>query len=178
MYVSRSPPPRRVLAAPTAIDLHHRIGGEAPAWIGRAQLDGAAGRGAAGKSGVVPGGNASKICLRLLTHRMRLPFSLADASAGSSRAAKMAIIAITISNSISVKPRQCRRADPVETEFFAFMLHYTTLGTKAPAGPGSNLTARPRPALTQLNRPPRATPTRGAKPAADQQAAAGQPESN
>src|SRR6266545_633280 len=49
------------------------------------------------------------ICRRLLRHLMRLPFSLAAASAGNSSPARMAMIAITTSNSISVKPRVLRK---------------------------------------------------------------------
>jgi hypothetical protein len=41
----------------------------------------------------------------LLRQAARLPFSLAEASAGSSRAAKMAMMAITTNNSIRVNPR-------------------------------------------------------------------------
>src|SRR6266550_4546765 len=48
----------------------------------------------------------SKNCLRLLIHCTRFPFSLALASAGRSIAAKIAMMAITTSNSINVKP--CR----------------------------------------------------------------------
>src|SRR5262245_58590268 len=43
------------------------------------------------------------ICFRLFTHEMRLAFSLAIESAGNSIAARMAMIAITTSNSIKVK---------------------------------------------------------------------------
>ena len=41
----------------------------------------------------------------LLLHAARLPFSFADASAGSSSAARIAMMAITTSNSIKVKAR-------------------------------------------------------------------------
>src|SRR4051794_23448378 len=47
------------------------------------------------------------ICRRLLRHCVRLAFSLAFDSAGKSMAARMAIIAITTSNSISVNPAGC-----------------------------------------------------------------------
>src|SRR3954470_16320186 len=40
----------------------------------------------------------------LFLHAVRLAFSLADASTGSNNAARMAMIAMTTSNSISVKP--------------------------------------------------------------------------
>src|SRR5207249_7044560 len=42
-------------------------------------------------------------CLRLLTQAMRLAFALLAANAGRSRAARIAMIAITTNNSISVK---------------------------------------------------------------------------
>src|SRR5262245_53970256 len=42
------------------------------------------------------------ICFRLLTQLMRRPFSLALARAGRSKPARMAIMAITTNNSISV----------------------------------------------------------------------------
>src|SRR5882724_4955376 len=44
------------------------------------------------------------ICLLLLTQAMALAFSLARASAGSSSDARMAIMAMTTSSSIKVKP--------------------------------------------------------------------------
>src|SRR6185436_21192679 len=48
--------------------------------------------------------NASPICLLLLTHAIPFALPLALDSAGSSIAARIAMIAITTSNSISVKP--------------------------------------------------------------------------
>src|SRR5215471_5751884 len=48
--------------------------------------------------------NASPICLLLLTQAMPLAFSLALVSAGRSIAARIAMMAITTSNSIRVKP--------------------------------------------------------------------------
>src|SRR5678809_485170 len=48
--------------------------------------------------------NARPICLLLLTHAMPLALSLALDSAGSSIAARIAMIAITTSSSIRVKP--------------------------------------------------------------------------
>ena len=47
---------------------------------------------------------ASPHCLRLLVQEMRLARSLALASAGSSKAARIAMMAMTTSNSIKVKP--------------------------------------------------------------------------
>src|ERR1035437_8564778 len=44
------------------------------------------------------------ICLKLLRHWMRLAFSLAFARAGNNMAARMAIMAMTTSSSIRVKP--------------------------------------------------------------------------
>src|ERR1700753_3815136 len=44
-------------------------------------------------------------CFKLFMHWMRLAFSLAEASAGSSIAARMAMMAMTTSSSINVKPR-------------------------------------------------------------------------
>src|ERR1044071_5149629 len=46
--------------------------------------------------------NARPICLRLLRQAIRLPFSFALEIAGSNREARMAMMAITISNSIRV----------------------------------------------------------------------------
>ena len=46
--------------------------------------------------------NATLVCLKLFKQEMRLALALARASAGSRRPAKIAIIAITTSNSISV----------------------------------------------------------------------------
>src|SRR5208337_2318794 len=48
---------------------------------------------------------ASPICLRLLTHWMRLAASRADWTAGSNRAISTAMIAVTTRSSIRVKPR-------------------------------------------------------------------------
>ena len=45
-------------------------------------------------------------CLRLLTHWVRRAASRAACTAGSSRAISTAMIAITTSNSMSVKPRR------------------------------------------------------------------------
>src|ERR1017187_2791619 len=45
-------------------------------------------------------------CFSLLMHWMRLAASFARASAGSSNAARMAIMAMTTNNSMRVKPRQ------------------------------------------------------------------------
>src|SRR6266542_1208619 len=47
-------------------------------------------------------------CLRLLTQAMRLAFALLAAKAGRSRPARIAMIAITTSNSISVKANCAR----------------------------------------------------------------------
>ena len=47
--------------------------------------------------------NASPICFRLLTQEMLFALSLATFNAGSSIAARIAMIAITMSNSINVK---------------------------------------------------------------------------
>jgi hypothetical protein len=44
------------------------------------------------------------ICLKLARHWMRLALSLALDNAGNNRAARIAIIAMTTSNSINVKP--------------------------------------------------------------------------
>jgi hypothetical protein len=46
----------------------------------------------------------SASCLRLLVHWIRLPSALARPSAGNRSAARMAMIAMTTSNSINVKP--------------------------------------------------------------------------
>jgi len=43
------------------------------------------------------------ICLRLFTQAMRLAFSLAEARAGNSNAARIAMMAMTTSSSIRVK---------------------------------------------------------------------------
>src|SRR5688500_18738418 len=51
-------------------------------------------------------------CLRLETHLIFCAFSLALASAGSSMLARMAMIAMTTSNSIRVKPRRARGFSP------------------------------------------------------------------
>src|SRR6266480_6648223 len=62
------------------------------------------------------------ICRRLLRHLMRFPFSLAAARAGNSNPARMAMMAMTTSNSIKVKPR--RRGVPGGSAVFvpvAFM---------------------------------------------------------
>ena len=55
--------------------------------------------------------NAIPISRRLLMHCAPFPFFLAPESAGSKRAAKTAIIAMTTSNSTTVKP--CRRRNAV-----------------------------------------------------------------
>ena len=47
-------------------------------------------------------------CLTLLRQVMRLARSLALASAGNNKAARMAMIAMTTSSSMRVKPRSCR----------------------------------------------------------------------
>src|SRR5579862_2673850 len=47
---------------------------------------------------------AAVICLRLLTHARSLLFCLARPSAGNNNPARIAMIAMTTSNSISVKP--------------------------------------------------------------------------
>src|SRR5437016_253184 len=47
--------------------------------------------------------NASPTCFKLLTHAMRLALALAWASAGKSMPARIAMMAITTSNSIKVK---------------------------------------------------------------------------
>src|SRR5206468_1312150 len=47
---------------------------------------------------------------RLLTHEMRLLFSLADDKAGRSMAARIAMMAITTRSSIKVKPTPSRRS--------------------------------------------------------------------
>jgi hypothetical protein len=52
----------------------------------------------------------NETCRMLDLQPARLAFSLARAKAGRSRAARMAMIAITTNSSISVKPRQ-RAAD-------------------------------------------------------------------
>src|SRR5437868_4327839 len=49
---------------------------------------------------------ARPICLRLLVHWARRAASRADCTAGSSRAIRTAIIAITTRSSIRVKPRR------------------------------------------------------------------------
>src|SRR6516165_8421915 len=48
-------------------------------------------------------------CLRLLTHWARRAASRADWTAGNSSAIKTAMIAMTTSNSMSVKPARARR---------------------------------------------------------------------
>src|ERR671933_408906 len=52
---------------------------------------------------------ARPICLRLFTHWARRAASRALCTAGSNRAIRTAMIAITTSSSISVKPRVTRR---------------------------------------------------------------------
>ena len=47
-----------------------------------------------------------------------LPFSLALASAGKSSAARMAMIAMTTSNSIRVKPERARLFANADSEYF------------------------------------------------------------
>ena len=56
--------------------------------------------------------HASDICLRLLRQLVRFADSFARASAGSNRAARMAIIAMTTNNSMRVNARcQARRGE-------------------------------------------------------------------
>src|SRR6185436_14560593 len=55
---------------------------------------------------------ARPTCRILLKHRIRLPFSFANDKAGRSIPARMAIMAITTSNSINVKPRRGPRKQP------------------------------------------------------------------
>src|ERR1039457_4597962 len=43
-------------------------------------------------------------CFKLLPHWARLPFSFAEASTGSNKAARMAMMAMTTNSSMSVKP--------------------------------------------------------------------------
>src|SRR5208337_5154378 len=57
----------------------------------------------------------------LLQHWTRCALSLAAASAGNRIAAKMAIMAITTSNSIKVKPRRCRIGFSA-TSFIGFIM--------------------------------------------------------
>src|SRR5262245_49093554 len=52
---------------------------------------------------------ASEICLRLLLHFMRAAASRTFCTAGKSRPIRMAMIAMTTSSSISVKPRVLKR---------------------------------------------------------------------
>ena len=52
--------------------------------------------------------SANACCLVLLLEWVRMAWSLARASAGNSKLAKMAIIAITTSSSIKVKPASGR----------------------------------------------------------------------
>src|SRR2546429_8628809 len=54
---------------------------------------------------------ARPICLRLLAHWIACPFILALASAGKSRPARIAMMAMTTSSSISVKARRFERQD-------------------------------------------------------------------
>src|SRR5712672_537937 len=66
-------------------------------------------------------------CRRLLRHCVRFPRSLAEASAGSNMAARMAIMAITTSNSIRVKP--FARLDSTDLMFLFFMTGPRTIGS-------------------------------------------------
>ena len=50
---------------------------------------------------------ARPICLRLLVHLIRVAASRTFCTAGSSRPIRMAMMAMTTSSSISVKPRRC-----------------------------------------------------------------------
>jgi len=52
---------------------------------------------------------------------MRRARSFAFARTGNNIAARMAMMAMTTSSSISVKPRRCRPADPVANECFIFI---------------------------------------------------------
>src|SRR3954453_23878356 len=54
---------------------------------------------------------ARLICLRLLTHCARRAASRAACTAGRSRAIRTAMMAMTTSNSISVKPRRSRAGE-------------------------------------------------------------------
>src|ERR1035438_7079291 len=56
----------------------------------------------------------SSICLMLLVHLIRMALSLALDSAGRSMAAKMAIMAITTSSSIRVKPLELMLVKHIE----------------------------------------------------------------
>ena len=63
---------------------------------------------------------ARPICFKLAMHRVRFPCSLALAKAGNSRPAKIAMMAMTTSSSIRVKPARLATAPPTA--------HGTTLG--------------------------------------------------
>src|SRR5215471_2774213 len=52
---------------------------------------------------------ARPICLRLLVHCARRAASRADCTAGNNRAIRTAMMAITTSSSIKVKPREAER---------------------------------------------------------------------
>src|SRR5689334_5426470 len=90
---------------------------------------------------------AKPICLKLLTQAIRAAFSLAVASAGRSIAARMAIMAITTSNSINVNAfRSSRWLDALQpatdlTRSIGFQLRFLCIHLPLPHGQGlhSNL---------------------------------------
>src|SRR2546426_4659017 len=65
------------------------------------------------------------ICRRLFRHLIRLPFSLAVARAGNSNPARMAMIAMTTSNSMRVK---ARNLDKTELALMRSFLHTPLVG--------------------------------------------------
>ena len=70
--------------------------------------------------------NPKPSCLRLLRHFISVALLLALARAGSSNAARIAMIAITTSNSISVKPPRCTLAlDLFVTNSIKTQLNFT-----------------------------------------------------
>src|SRR5439155_7029007 len=68
------------------------------------------------------------ICFKLFTQEIRCALALAFARAGSSRAARMAIMAMTTSNSIKVKPRRRSMVGLKVMAWFALM-HYRRVMT-------------------------------------------------
>src|SRR5690242_15990720 len=69
---------------------------------------------------------AREDCRSWETHWVRFARSLASAKAGSSKAARMAMMAITTSNSMSVKARSC--GDRLNLFFFIIKRIYSKLG--------------------------------------------------
>src|SRR5450432_517588 len=63
------------------------------------------------------------ICLRLFWHCKRAAAARTFCTAGTSKAIKMAMIAITTSNSIRVKPARCRRCTGIMKNSFGWSIN-------------------------------------------------------